>query len=98
MIAIINAAIIAALSVAIFFNSSQMVRCNLFLSAITWFLAPMIWIGYFLFRAFLLIIERSSGDWDFLLLNTTPYLVGLIWGFSKFRRDMKGAKINREMK
>ena len=89
VLVIINALIISTLSLTIFLNDCKNVRYRLFLSLITWFLAPMIWIGYFLHRAFLLIIERSSGDWDFLLLNTIPYLIGLVWGFAKFRLDMK---------
>ncbi len=95
---IINALIISTLSLTIFFNALQNVRHRLFLSLITWFLAPMIWIGYFLTKALILIFSDNSinGDRTFLLLNTLPFLIGLVWGFTKFRLEMKRSKIKQK--
>lgn len=95
---IINALIISILSLTIFFNLIHNIRNSLSLSLITWFIAPMIWIGFFLTKAFLLVLSDNSinGDRIFLLLNSVPYLIGLIWGFIKFRQDLKCININTE--
>ena len=98
VLAIINAIVISTLSLTIFFNGIKNIRYRLFLSIISWFLAPMIWIGHYLIKALFLICSDDSynGDITFLLLNTIPYLIGLVWSFTKFRQEMK--RINIETK
>ena len=86
----INAIFISILSITMFVNIDPNVRNNLFLSFICWFLIPMIWLGYLLGEAILLILEKKSinGDILFLLVNSIPYIFGLIWSFVKFRQKI----------
>lgn len=81
---IINAIIVSILSLTILFNYKESVRNNFFISFISWFLSPGIYLGFLISKSF----HISSNDKFFLLINSLPYLIGLTWGFIKFRREL----------
>ncbi|MCP4521315.1 MAG: hypothetical protein GY827_06440 [Cytophagales bacterium] len=86
MLVITNILFVALLSTTIFFNNFPVVRNNVILSFIAWFLSPMVWIGFLLSITFK--IHASSKDWSFLLVNSIPFLAGLVWGFIRYRQGI----------
>ncbi len=84
----LNAAFVCGLSLPIFLNKYEKVKNNLLLSLLSWFLLPGIWIGYVLVKhGSYLVISGNGLDTEsvFVLSNTIPFLIGLIYTFVKFQ-------------
>lgn len=92
VIVIVNALIVSLLSASLFLNAYDTVRKNLWLSFLSWFLPPMIWIGYLL-EKYRQSLTRGYEDWQmeslFILSNTLPYLAGLLISFLRFRKKVR---------
>ena len=83
----INALFVSLLSTTIFLNSYNRVKENFFLTIISWFLLPCIWIGYLLVKhiSYLQYSDKGlDGESLFVGSNTLPFLVGLVLAFSNY--------------
>jgi hypothetical protein len=87
---ILNCVFISGLSLTIFLNKYQKVMSNLLLSILSWFLLSGIWIGYILTRHVNYWLNSQNGidsESVFVLTNTIPFLIGLIYTFIRFRLE-----------
>ena len=92
-----NALLIAVLSLTILLNNYEIVKNNTALSALTWFLFPMSWIGLILIETNWNIVNFSKGIDNpaiFVLINTLPYIVTSVLFFIRFRGSIKPTKSN----
>ncbi len=88
---ILNALLISVLSVTIFLNKYNEIKANFFLSLLSWFVIPMIWILYILITHFHYVKAYShyfNSENIFVFFNTLPYILGLLLAFIKFRRKI----------
>ncbi len=88
---ILNALLISVLSVTIFLNKYNEIKANFFLSLLSWFVIPMIWILYILITHFYYVKTYShyfNSESIFVFFNTLPYILGLLLAFIKFRRKI----------
>jgi hypothetical protein len=71
----------------IFLNKSEKIRSNNVLSTLSWFLLPGSFICIVLGKAINEYVTIGS-TWEivYATLGNIPFIVGLIWGFWKFRR------------
>jgi hypothetical protein len=83
LMVILNAFIIALLTLPIFLNNHDYIRKNFIFSFLSWFALPLIWIFYFLYKA--IIGNGFNSDNNWILLNVLPFSISLIIGFVIFR-------------
>ena len=97
MIVIINALIVSILSTPILLNKKPNIKNSFVLSIVTWLLPPLIWLGYLIGQAILLSIKKNSINDDilYLLLNSIPFVIGLIWSFVIFRHSITNERFQQ---
>ncbi len=88
---ILHCGILALLCSTIFLIKYPKIQANPVLTCLSWFLLPMIYLGYLL-----LLLCRSvyhhvdvQGSFIFILSMTLPFIIGLTLTFIKFRRAVK---------
>jgi hypothetical protein len=87
----LNAMFIGLLTTPIFLNYNKKIRSNVLICFLTWFLCPIIWISYLLIKHYNYVMHFShklDEESIFVLLNTIPFVVGLVWTFIRFRQDL----------
>jgi hypothetical protein len=86
---------ICILALPLFLNKNQKVNSNNIISLLSWFLLPGILMGIVIQKAIseYLTVERDSGTIVYAILMTLPFVIGLIWGFWKFR-TLQGNNLN----
>ncbi len=88
----INCLIMAILSLTILLNNYQVVKNNIILSLLAWFLLPGGWIQLALINMEFDLVDFSEGFDSpaiFNLINTLPYIVTSVLLFIQFRRNLK---------
>lgn len=83
-----NALIISIFSLPIFYNYKDSIRKQFSYSLFFWFCSPAMYIGYVMF---VMLSHSRLSYTGIILFNTIPYLIGLVWGFIEFRKE-----VNRE--
>lgn len=85
----LNALFMGVLATPILLNFYPKVSTNILFSFLTWFLCPLVWIVYLWVGHYQYLI-RYSNQWveesGFIISNTLPYLIGLVWTFIRFRQ------------
>ena len=92
LMALANAVIFGVLSLTIFLNHYPAIRNVSVLSALTWFLFPLTWIGLILLKSKYELFNFAEGVDSlgiFVMLNTIPYIAGSIWTFIQYRQKVK---------
>ena len=92
---VINGLIINLLGSSLALNFSVRVRSSATLSGIAWFLPILCWTGVVVVFFWREPGQRGSVEYLFLLVNTLPYVAGLVFTFLRFRKQMKrsGAQV-----
>ena len=88
---IANALLIALLSTTIFLNHYEVVKNNIALNSLTWFLLPIGWIVLILINTNSSLFDFSAGldsPAIFVLINTLPYVGVSVFLYVGFRRTL----------
>ena len=94
---VIYCLIMCVLSLTIFLNKFQKLNKKLFWNILTWFLLPFGYIVIFLIHDINNRINYNFGfghDFIYLLIMTTPFLIGLYTTFIKYRQKITTACTN----
>lgn len=81
----------AIISSPIFLNTYNIIRNNMILSLLSWFLLPVTFTGVLLgygVKHTMLSGEKDLNYLVYLLILTLPFLGGLIWSFTVYRRQL----------
>jgi hypothetical protein len=89
VIILAQAFIMCILSIPLMLNTHFSIRANRTKSFLTWFLAPMIWLVFLLVNYYRSINSfETFGESAWIFSNTLPYIIGLIWTYILFRREI----------
>lgn len=88
---VINGVIINLLGSSLALNFSAGIRDSAMWSGFAWFLPVMCWIGVVVVFFWREPGQKDSVDYLILLVNTLPYVAGLVFTFIRFRRQMRRA-------
>lgn len=89
-----NSVIIGVFSLTIFLNRLPQVKSKPILSALAWFLFPMGWVAGILIASCPGLFDFSNGidsPGIFDFINTLPYVMGSIFYYIQFRRNVEFA-------
>ncbi len=84
---VINSLAICFLSLTILLTKYAQIKNSLILSSLVWLLFPMIWISMILVKSGADLFNFSDGlesPGIFDILNTAPYIIGLLWSYIRF--------------
>ena len=87
--AVVYCALICLLSLTMYFNKINRVRSSNILSPLSWFLVPAGFMCVVLAKAIneYITVESSFESLIALIFNF-PFIIGLIWGYIKFKRSL----------
>lgn len=89
--AIIYCFIICLLSLTIFLIQFEKIRSNIFFTAVSWFLLPMVFIGIVFTHEINFRIkyeEKFGNDFIYILILNIPFVIGLCWSYWKYRKHL----------
>jgi hypothetical protein len=92
MMVIVNCILIGSLSLTIYLNKYRTVRQHIVASIFSWFLLPGIWIGYIWSKHVnYLLLTHNGLDTEsvFVISNTLPFVIGLIYTFIRFQLNKR---------
>lgn len=86
IMALFNSAIIMVLALPIFLNKYPTIKNNWLLSMLSWFLLPIIWLTILLLKSSvdLLVYNGIDSPGIFPIINTVPYIIGLVLSYARF--------------
>lgn len=94
--------LICGLSLTIFLNKFIKLHKNIIWNILTWFFLPFGYIVIIWIHDFELRIKFDFGfgnDFFYLLIMTFPYVMGLVWTFIRYRKEISTANnINEKIK
>lgn len=85
---LVNSIITCCLSATLFLNAYSPVRNNAFLSFLSWFLAPMLWLGKLLLHQLINSEDYFDEDSITIWATTLPFILGLLGTFILYRRNV----------
>jgi len=88
---IVHCLIVSGSCLGVFFNRRLDIRGNPIWSFLSWFLLPMLYLGYLLYlmgRSFYDHVDEDNSTL-FILSLTLPYMISLTLTFIQFRRSLK---------
>jgi len=95
VVVIANALFICILTLPLFLNNVAEIRKSIITSLLAWCLCPGIWIVFILRTHYQYLVHHSyrlDRESVFVLSNTLPYIIGLVWVFLIFRKDLNAAE------
>ena len=87
--ALIYSVLMSVLSLAILLNNIERISRNKILNILTWFLLPVVYVTIVFIHDIKIRTKYEFGfgnDFVFLLIMTTPFIVGLSWTFKAYRQ------------
>lgn len=83
--------ILCILSLTIYLNRLKVIRNNIVLNLLSWFLLPIGFIFFMVLSQIQSVIkyEESAKDLFYAIILNVPFLVGLIWSYISFRTQLK---------
>lgn len=88
--------LMAILTLPIFLNRIQKIKDNLVFNSLTWFLLPIVYLLMVFVQDVKNRIRLEFGfgnDFIYLLLITMPFVAGLVWTFSRYRRAVTASAL-----
>lgn len=83
--------ILCILSLTIYLNRLKVIRNNVVLNLLSWFLLPIGFIFFIVLSQIQSVVkyEESAKDLFYVIILNVPFLVGLIWSYISFRTQLK---------
>ncbi len=83
--------ILCILSLTIYLNRLKIIRNNIVLNLLSWFLLPIGFIFFMVLSQIQSVVkyEESAKDLFYVIILNTPFLVGLVWSYISFRTHYK---------
>ncbi len=83
--------LLCILSLTIYLNRLKAIRNNIVLNLLSWFLLPVGFIFFMVLNQIQSVIkyEESRNDLVYIIILNIPFLVGLVWSYISFRKQLE---------